>query len=489
VIDRDISPKLNRVVMDLEELNGFSFRNLTKFNILLGKNGCGKSFILKRSEEALNAKQEIGKVRYISPERGGILSYDPGVEQSIANNASWLSDTRRKNQLENFRQQSVALFRRLELLILRQIEREHLQDAYEPVNFSQTVDELNTLLDRVKLIRDDQQSFIITVRDDDSPAKPGDISSGEAELISLGIEFLAFVTEAEVGKENYLLVDEPDVHLHPDLQDRLAKFLVRVVGDKPMKLVMATHSTALLAGMSESDQTSVAFMKRGDRDIIFKTMTDVDRAILPIFGAHPLSNVFNQAPVLLVEGEDDSRVWQQAVRSSNGRIRVYPCDVGGVDKFPDYENEVSNIISAVYDDACGYSLRDRDLHPEQIENVGPVIRMRLSCRAAENLMLSDQALALAGTDWPTFQEKLRAWIKSNAGHQYHRDVIAFSENGFDRKGHDLKDIRNILIGLMSNKPWEVLAGQAIAQVSNDNKTNVAGSLANYLGEKVCLTLL
>lgn len=46
-------------------------------------------------------------------------------------------------------------------------------------------------------------------------------------------------------------------------------------------------------------------MRRGQVSLDFKTVTDTDRSILPIFGAHPLSNVLNQSPIFLVEGEDD----------------------------------------------------------------------------------------------------------------------------------------------------------------------------------------
>lgn len=441
--------------MDLENIADFSLLGLTHVNVLLGKNGCGKSFLLKLTEQQIRNRPDMGQVRYISPERGGVLSYEPGIDQQIGNNPNWLVNSRRQNQTSNFRQQSASLFRRLELLFLRKFEKEHSLVGYVPQSFDLVIDQLNTLLDRVKLERHDQKGFEILDRASENPANPGEISSGEAELISLGIEFLAFAREATPDQNNILLVDEPDVHLHPDLQDRLARFVIENFADTPVTLILATHSTALLAGLSEGGDTSVAFMRRDETDIRFKPVTDVDRAILPIFGAHPLSNVFNKVPILLVEGEDDERIWQQAVRSSQGGINIYPCVAGNVDNLAEYENEVSNVIQAVYDDAQGFSLRDRDLEEEQIEDIGPVVRMRLSCRAAENLMLSDDALNMAGTNWPKFKRSLQQWIFSNAKHQYYAETNAFVNGNFDRKNHDLKAIRNILIGLISNKPWEV----------------------------------
>jgi ABC-type cobalamin/Fe3+-siderophores transport system ATPase subunit len=383
--------------MDLN-VNSFVLNNLSNINIILGKNGSGKSYLLKQMEVGLQGRETSGKIRYISPERGGLLRYEPGIDQNISDNPNWMTETRRNNQTGNFRQQSATLFRRLELLVLREIEHDQFQPGYIPRSFQTNIDLLNTLLERVCIERDENKAFKIIERDTNQLTTPENISSGESELVSLGIEFLAFAKECVEGKFNALFVDEPDVHLHPDLQDRLARFILAAFRDKPITLVLATHSTALLASLAEDKDARVAFMKRKNMTLAFKPVSDADRAILPIFGAHPLSNIFNQAPVLLIEGEDDERVWQKAIRSSNGRIRVFPSVVDGVTHFAEFETEVNNIIGAVYDSAMGLSLRDRDLQPELIDDVGHVIRMRLSCRAAENLMLANEVLASTGLD-------------------------------------------------------------------------------------------
>ena len=81
------------------------------------------------------------------------------------------------------------------------------------------------------------------------------------------------------------------------------------------------------------------------------------------------------------------------------------------------------------------------------------------------------------------------WLGPNVDHQYHADVSEFLNSGYDRKDHDIKSIRNILVGLISNKPWEVLVGQAIARLSKDGGPVTGGSLRDYLGEKVCQKIL
>ena len=132
--------------------------------------------------------------------------------------------------------------------------------------------------------------------------------------------------------------------------------MINTLKDARVTLILATHSTALLAGLAEIEDVHVAFMKRKQTDLVFKKITDIDRTILPMFGAHPLSNVFNQAPIFLVEGEDDERIWQQAIRSSRGKISVFPCVINGNRNFLEFETEVNNIISSIYDNARGFSL-------------------------------------------------------------------------------------------------------------------------------------
>jgi predicted ATP-dependent endonuclease of OLD family len=264
--------------MDIENAGPFSLIGLDKINVILGKNGCGKSFLLKAVEQHVFGRAGFGKVRYISPERGGFLSYEPGIEQAMGNDPNWLRNTRRQNQSGNFKQQSTTLFRQLEILALREIEREHTLPNYLPRTFDTTVDLINGLLDRVRIERDAGRVFKIIDKDTGIESSPTDISSGESELISLGVEILAFSKDCEVGVENLLLIDEPDVHLHPDLQDRLARFIVQALTGRPISIILATHSTALLAGLADGNRVQLAFKRKGMTSLAFKTVNAVDPA-------------------------------------------------------------------------------------------------------------------------------------------------------------------------------------------------------------------
>lgn len=404
-------------MLDISNINGYTLKNLNRINIILGKNGAGKSKMFREIENGLASQSDTyGTSRYITPERGGNLEYSANVDVNISNNIRWLYDDRRRNQSDSFRQQSVSQFAKLELLVLREFEQDQTNSTFEPY-----VKKINSLLDNIEIIRVGR-AFKIYSKSSKQELSPSQISSGESELISLCIECLIFGKECIPHKVNILFLDEPDVHLHPDLQERLMRFLTDMIIENNSNIIVATHSTSILGALHSYSDTHLAFMTFNQKEINFDVISDIYKKVLPVFGAHPLSNIFNEAPIWLVEGEDDERVWQQAVRSSRGKIRLYPCSVDGIDNMSFFEQETQKIILTVYDNAIGYSLRDRDGGKEEIDDILPVKRMRLSCRNCENLLLSDEVLKSLNISWEELKRLIDDWLMVNQNHSHYSEM-------------------------------------------------------------------
>lgn len=482
--------------MDLQ-VDDYKINNLSKINILLGKNGVGKSTLLRRFQGAYqnNDVQQRLTTSYITPERGGVLHYEAGVEHNMRNNPRWMPTERRKNQTQNFRQQTVAQFRDLESVVSQEIEAliESDEAPEKAILFSRYVEKINGLLEHIE-IRRDKKVFSIYKKGTDDAIEASSISSGESELIALAIETLVFLKEEDFDRPKVLLLDEPDVHLHPDLQVKLMRFLYDIATEGDFSVVIATHSTAVLGALENLEKVNIAFIVAGQREIDFEEIKTTYKRFLPVFGAHPLSNIFNEAPVLLVEGEDDERIWQTAVRSSNGVIQIYPCSCGGTPNIPEFEDDIIKVANAVYDNAKAYSLRDRDDADENdLDDKDIVTRLRLKCRAAENLILADETLSsMEVGDWTTLRDRLNAWIDSNPTNPHLDRVITFRDGGYDRKSFDLKEIRNILVMQAGEtKPWEVVVGRTLSNMSWNAETdfNKEHSIYNYLGEKLVKSLL
>lgn len=462
-----------------------------RVNFLLGKNGCGKSTLLRQLEGRLANDQEWF-VSYVTPERGGSLTYDAGLEQNLLTQADWGRSVRRKNRFDQFRQQSFSQFRTLEMLVLREIEKNDTLRNDHSYTFDTLVDQVNELLPLVRLSRSITGSgFSILAKSTGKKIEATGISSGESEAIALAIEALVFARECQQRPKRLLLLDEPDVHLHPDLQSKYMRFLEALAAERDFKVLIATHSTAMVGSLRSKDECQLAFMPTNQNaEIEFSPAHEIAQTVLPMFGAHPLSNLFNESPLLLLEGEDDKRVWDQAVRSSNGRLTIWPCPAGSKDEMTNWESWLIRTLPSLYDAPRAFSLRDRDTSAEELDDRPPIVRFRLGCRTAENLILTDESLDLTGTSWQQVAKRCEAWIEAYPGHQASSAMRDFIAGGFNRKGADLKALRNVLLAMLgTQKPWEVLAGQCIAHAINGGGGASEHSVKSYLGAKLCSELL
>jgi len=448
-----------------------------RFTVLIGKNGAGKSSLLRTLSSGVNSS-----IKYVSPERGGTLKYDPNVDNNIASNPDWTRQTRQTNRFDQFRQQSAALFRNLELSVLREIARNRASKE----DFNTTLETISALLPAVKLVSSNS-GFAVQSKAG-NPVDENSLSSGESELIALAIEVLVFAYQ--LGTEKILLLDEPDVHLHPDLQQKFVGFVEKIAVKYDIRVVIATHSTAIIGAFANGrDLQIVPIADRGQSDFMCFQRSEIAEEILPIFGAHPLSTAFNKMPVILIEGDDDRRVIEQIVRSSKQKFAVSPCVVGDKQSLPKWEDWLNQFLPVLYDSPKAFSLRDLDGGSQTfIDDVGCVVRMRLNCYAMENLLLCDEVLAAHGFDEVTFQAALMEWMLKSPAHKYVANVQALASSFVTRRTIDIKDVRNIVVAvLQSNQPWEVIVGQTIA--ANVAAVNTApNSMRVYLGDKVVSNL-
>jgi hypothetical protein len=281
-------------------------------------------------------------------------------------------------------------------------------------------------------------------------------------------------------------MDEPDVHLHPDLQQKFVAFVQQTARDFDFRVVLATHSTAIIGAFNQRDDVQIAPVTQRDQtEFRSFAYSDICQSILPIFGAHPLSAQFNKSPPLLVEGEDDRRVIDQIVRSSGGRYIYSPCVVGTVDNMNEWETWLDTFLPSIYDDPRGFSLRDLDDSPTyEINDLQYVMRARLNCYAVENILLCDESLATCNHTAASFLEVMCAWIAQVPSHPSSAPITELVDAFKYRRLRKIKDVRNMIVGLLGiTKPWEVHVGQLIA--SNFDRSNQSDdSLREYLGPGV-----
>lgn len=482
--------------MPVLESGGCRLENLDTVNVIVGRNGSGKSRFM-RSLAKLRQDEAQFHVSYVSPERAGTLQFDPSVEQN-SRNAHWFIDSRDRNQAPSFKQQSWRYLRHVETLFSRRLESESKLRLDITKTFqSEYLDRINRLLFNVRVSQTSNLDNTFEFVDlEGRTLKPDDLSSGEAEAVSLSSEVLWFLERCDEARTNVLLLDEPDVHQHPDLQARFAQFLLHGLQQlrddvrKRTYVVIATHSTALICALGSAEFTTLGTKEFAVDTVTLSNPSTALRKSLAFFG-HPLSLAISNDPLLILEGEDDEQVWTQAARTSQGKIRLFPCLSSSVDVQTELERFCAKLLGALYDQPKGFSLRDGDGKKENLEAIGPIQRFRLECYAIENALLADECLAQLSSTWPDFKERASDWLQKNQQHQSRASLEALIES-VDRGRHTkLKDVRVLIpVILGSKKPWERIIGQAIAGLhgSTPETASPDTSLVSYIGGP-CLTAL
>jgi energy-coupling factor transporter ATP-binding protein EcfA2 len=100
--------------------------------------------------------------------------------------------------------------------------------------------------------------------------------------------------------EDTVILDEPDVYMHADLQRRL----IRIVRSRNPQLIVATHSIEIMA---EVEPDEILVIDQGRREARFAdSLPAVQRVIDQIGGVHNLNlaRLSTSRKCLLLEGKD-----------------------------------------------------------------------------------------------------------------------------------------------------------------------------------------
>ncbi|MEV2227868.1 AAA family ATPase [Streptomyces phaeochromogenes] len=179
-----------------------------------------------------------------------------------------------------------------------------------------------------------------------------------------------------------LLIEEPEAHLHPQLQTRIMDLLRDRAdaseGTPPVQVILTTHSPNLASAIPVKHLTLVA---RGSTFRLAPGLTRLDEgdyAFLTRFLDVTKANLFFARSVAIVEGDAEAIVLPalaQAVGKSFNECGVSVVNVGGVGLFRYsriFQRDGEQIPVAV---AC---IRDRDLVPA---NTSDEMRKKLKCSA------------------------------------------------------------------------------------------------------------
>jgi predicted ATPase len=454
--------------------NQWELKELNEITILFGKNGSGKSKLLRTLRDT---EQSI--YHYTSPERAGDITHDVGISQGELNAPS-RAGRRQQNLSTTYRQEAVS---RIQALLIKIGYLAGRKKAC-PINFQDIENFLQILLPdfQFNITEQNPPYEFKRVHNDEQVSSVNTLSSGEAEILTLALDLLTICAMWELDKQinRVLLIDEPDTHLHPDLQQHLGHFLVQLLDKYKVQMIVASHSTTLLSalGYHGGEKTSVIYLNNSineQKAIKFeKTLQELSTCL----GGHALMGPLFGAPLLLVEGDDDNKIWSHVPRYHKVKLAVIPCN--GADEVKNYQKTLEKIFASLRTDqteAVGFALLDGDqaLPTADANNPQANIKyIKLACRESENLFLTDEVLtSLDLSDWGAAKIKIKAESINYGAKKTQLDQCGL----WDRKSSDIKEVILQLSQILSpkNVPWT----QRVARCIGDKKPE--GQLADFLG--------
>lgn len=454
----------------------WTLSNLNKINVLLGRNGCGKSILLRALRDLSPENSH-----YIVPERTGDITFEAGL---MAESGTYSGRRNRSqgNFSSNYRQEVVT---RIQAYYTARGTKDKSEIEHDPKDLLKFLAII--LPDFTVNVKAENPFYDLKrVKDGSTVTSVNTLSSGESQLFTLGMDILTIVGVWELGKitKRILLIDEPDAHIHPDLQIKFADFLCTISNTYDIQIIVATHSTTLLSSLGQFGKDDVSlFYLRADQDSVKgEKYNSISKEIACFLGGHLIMGPLFAAPIMLVEGDDDYRIWVQVARSGNVDICVLPCNG---DEIMKYRKTLENMLTALSEDISlrGIALLDGDKglpHPQPNSPQNFVPFVQLQCHESENLYLTDEILAELGYTWDTAVAKI-----VEESQRFGNKAVELAKIGkINRQKGDIKNIITEIAEILDSKTllWTVRLGKFIG------KGKPSGMLENFIGADIVRVL-
>lgn len=110
-----------------------------------------------------------------------------------------------------------------------------------------------------------------------------------------------------------LMLDEPEIHLHPQMVEKLVKSLLFSGESSKIKFIISTHSATLLKNIIiEKPETQVLHLSRGDQNLKISKINDFRKNKGIKFMSDRESNLFFSEACLFVEGETELELFSNS---------------------------------------------------------------------------------------------------------------------------------------------------------------------------------
>jgi len=288
----------------------FSFPRVT---VVLGANGCGKSTLLRDIKQYCASTEGIGNAVYV--EGGRTIKIEDSVQLNRNNFNQYQNYESALNRYKGKRSNNLVdrVFDALIVLIRQEQDlKDKHSDAVSAWDVGGRVGELpkreqppldrlfeqyNEIFPNIVLSFDKPSGRLyVKNKNSEQPYGPSTLSDGEKQVFSLLADLLQLEDEF-----TYVIVDEPELNLHPELAERVWNLVESEYPDK--NFIYATHSIQF--ALRSSVDTLYIISSDPSKISRISSLSDIPRVELERFlGGVP--GILNAGRVVVTEGHEKS---------------------------------------------------------------------------------------------------------------------------------------------------------------------------------------
>lgn len=266
----------------------------------------------------------------------------------------------------------------------KEIAKDSVPDLWQPLR--ELTEHLLPHLEFQEIDTSDKERVqcLWSVHEEETIVDIDDLSSGEKSIIQLFFplvehrvrETLRKVKEEDDGplqRKFCALIDEPELHLHPNLQAKILDYFRTLSARDNAQFVVATHSPTIVEN-ANSDELYLlrpAEMVSPDENQLKKVATDDEKLDLlrEVFGS--TSNLTAMRPLLIVEGKPAERRSQRAaderiysfLSGQFSRVAILPA--AGKAECLALTSSLNDILCEYSPELRAHALLDRDVRERQ----------------------------------------------------------------------------------------------------------------------------
>jgi predicted ATPase len=196
----------------------------------------------------------------------------------------------------------------------------------------------------------------LMIRNDDFVAEVGWMGHG----LQMWLQIMWFL--ARNDGDRVVILDEPDVYMHADLQRRLVRLLTR----RHQQVIVATHAVEMMA---EVEASSILIVDRGRTQTKFANADPAVQQVIDRIGAvHnlQLARLWNARKCLFIEGDDLailSVLYNKLFPDTDEPLEIIPhLSVGGWTGWTYVIGSAMLMDSTAGEEIRAYAIFDRDFH-------------------------------------------------------------------------------------------------------------------------------